>query len=60
MRSRLIGAVVALMGAVAFLMPISILAFVPRFFFGAILSLIAYDLLLEWLWHSRHLVALVE
>ena len=59
-RTRWIGAVLSTFMAIAFTIPISILAFVPRFFFGAILSLIAYDLFLEWLWHSRHLMAPIE
>eukprot|EP00729_Bicosta_minor_P001132 gene1132-11604_t len=40
-RTRWIGAVLSTFMAIAFTIPISILAFVPRFFFGAILSLIA-------------------
>lgn len=58
--TRLVGIVLNVILAIAFFAPISFLAFIPRFFFGAVLSLIAIDLMLEWLWHSRHLVFPIE
>lgn len=65
-RSRTCSAVIALVELAAFFAPVSLISFVPRFFFGGLLVLIALDLALEWLWHSRkkmmgaeYLVALI-
>jgi MFS superfamily sulfate permease-like transporter len=52
-RSRLCSWVVAVLELAAFLSPVSVIAYVPRFFFGGLLTLIAADLMMEWLWHSR-------
>jgi len=52
-RGRTCSAIIALLELAAFFSPVSIIAFVPRFFFGGLLVLIALDLVLEWLWHSR-------
>ena len=56
LRTRAVGVTLLVFMLIAFSLPISILAFIPKFFFGAVLTFIAVDLLLEWLWHSRHLV----
>eukprot|EP00040_Diaphanoeca_grandis_P019374 m.102250 g.102250 ORF g.102250 m.102250 type:complete len:981 (-) comp27395_c0_seq2:91-3033(-) len=56
LRTRIVGFTLLGFLLVAFAIPISILSFIPKFFFGAVLSFIAFDLLLEWLWHARHLV----
>jgi hypothetical protein len=52
-RGRTCSSVIALLELLAFLAPVSIIAYVPRFFFGGLLVLIALDLILEWLFHSR-------
>ncbi len=51
--SRVCSTVIALVELVAFLAPVSLIAYVPRFFFGGLLVLIGTDLMLEWLWMSR-------
>ncbi|CAN0364879.1 unnamed protein product, partial [Ectocarpus sp. 8 AP-2014] len=33
--------------------PASVISFLPRCFFGALLVLIAVDLMVEWLWQAR-------
>lgn len=59
-RSRLAGYMLAATQLTVFLFPLPILAYVPNFFFGSLLSLICIDLLYEWLWHVRDKVSLVE
>ena len=59
-RSRLAGYVLAGCQLVVFLLPFPILAYVPNFFFGSLLSLICVDLLYEWLWQVRDKVTAVE
>jgi SulP family sulfate permease len=59
-RSRLAGYVLAGCQLVIFLLPIPILAYVPNFFFGSLLSLICFDLTYEWLWEVRDKVTPVE
>ena len=48
--SRVIGLVVILSELALFLSPISIMSYVPKFFFAATLVFIAFDLMLEWLY----------
>jgi hypothetical protein len=52
-RSRLCGLVVMLLELVLFALPVSIVAFVPKLFFGAVLTFISLDLMLDWLWAAR-------
>jgi len=59
-RSRLAGYTLAATQVAVFLTPVPILAFVPSFFFGSLLSLICVDLLYEWLWQVRDKVTAVE
>lgn len=40
-----------------FVLPINLAAYLPHFFFGAVLVFIAIDLLLDWLIRSRHKVS---
>lgn len=58
--SRATGFTVVFVGLVIFMLPISILAYVPKFFFGGILTFVSIDLMLEWLVHSRKLVVTSE
>lgn len=34
--------------------PVNVISYMPRSFFGALLVLIAVDLMAEWLWQARH------
>ena len=34
---------------VLFMIPVDVLAFIPRLFFGAVLTFVALDLMLDWL-----------
>jgi SulP family sulfate permease len=43
-----------------FAMPYSLAAYIPKFFFGAVLAFIAFDLMLDWLWHVRKVVPIQE
>ena len=47
--SRLVGLVVFFSEILLFCLPISIMEYVPRYFFGATLIFIAFDLMIEWL-----------
>jgi hypothetical protein len=49
----LCGLVVMLLELLLFALPVSIVAFVPKLFFGAVLTFISLDLLLDWLWAAR-------
>jgi len=40
-----------------FALPVSVVAYVPKFFFGAVLTFIATDLMLDWLWAARSKVS---
>ncbi|CAN0503099.1 unnamed protein product, partial [Laminaria digitata] len=33
--------------------PVSVISFLPRAFFGALLVLVSVDLMVEWLWQAR-------
>lgn len=59
-RSRLAGYVLALTQVVVLVLPVPILAYVPNFFFGSLLSMICVDLMYEWLWDVRTRLTLVE
>lgn len=59
-RSRLAGYVLAGCEILFLVAPFSILAFVPNFFFGSLLSLICIDLVVEWLIESRHKLTSAE
>eukprot|EP00911_Craspedida_sp_UC1_P000094 UC1_evm1s78 len=58
--SRWVGAIITVLGLAMFMAPVSLLHYVPRFFFGAVLIFIAIDLMVDWLWHARKLVHTVE
>eukprot|EP00043_Microstomoeca_roanoka_P015501 m.155285 g.155285 ORF g.155285 m.155285 type:complete len:1051 (+) comp16274_c0_seq1:16-3168(+) len=58
--SRLVGFIVIALSLIAFMLPISILAYIPKFFFGAILTFIAIDLLYCWLIQAFRLVHWTE
>lgn len=60
LRSRMVGIIVIPFLLFTFCLPVSLQAYVPNFFFGAVLIFIAFDLMLEWLWHSRLLVTRSE
>ena len=53
-RRRVNGLVVAICEVAVILLPFSPLNYVPTFFFGSLLVMIAVDLMTEWLWQSRH------
>ena len=59
-RSRLAGYVLALCETVIIVLPFPLLAFVPNFFFGAMLSMICIDLMFEWLWDVREKITRTE
>lgn len=51
--SRVTGLLVFLLEIVLVLCPFSVIAYVPKIFFGALQTLIACDLMVEWMWHAR-------
>jgi MFS superfamily sulfate permease-like transporter len=53
-RRRVNGLVVALCELVILFLPFSPLEYIPSFFFGSLLVMIAIDLMVEWLWESQH------
>lgn len=59
-RRRLNGAVIAVCEIIIFLLPFSVLDYVPIFFFGSLLVMIAIDLTCEWLWEVRDKMTFVE
>lgn len=59
-RSPLAGYVLAACEILFLVAPFSILAYVPNFFFGSLLSLICVDLVFEWLIESRHKLTTAE
>ena len=59
-RSRLMGYILALFSLVAVVIPINILAYIPNFFFGSLLMMIALDLMFEWLIDVREKVTPAE
>jgi SulP family sulfate permease len=52
-RRRCNGAVIAALEIITFMLPFSVLDYVPIFFFGSLLVMIATDLMCEWLWEAR-------
>eukprot|EP01043_Picozoa_sp_COSAG02_P072980 COSAG02_NODE_13992_length_1323_cov_1.394608_1_plen_378_part_01 len=56
----MVGAVLCAAELLLFVLPINIAAYLPHFFFGAVLVFIAIDLLLDWLIHSFHKVSMAE
>lgn len=52
--SRLNGMLIVLFEVAIVLLPVSVIAYVPKMFFGALQTLIACDLMIEWMWHARH------
>ena len=59
-RSPLAGYVLAGCEILFLVAPFSILAYVPNFFYGSLLSLICLDLVVEWLIESRHKLTIAE
>lgn len=59
-RSRLAGYVLAMCQIIFLVLPVPILAYVPNFFFGSLLSMICIDLMFEWLWDVRHNLTTTE
>ena len=51
--SRVNGIVIILCQLATFLLPLSVISYVPKMFFGALLTFIAVDLMLEWLYFAR-------
>ncbi|CCI46630.1 unnamed protein product [Albugo candida] len=60
LQSRLVGTVVCGFELILVLCPFSIIAYVPKVFFGALQTLIAADLMVEYMWHARHKMLLQE
>merc|ERR1711965_1115272 len=58
--SRACGIFVAASQYLLFLAPIAIVSYVPKLFFGAVLTFIAADLMSDWLYHSRSKVHPIE
>lgn len=58
--SRVNGYTVALCEALMIMIPISIISYLPKMFFGALLVLISTDLMMEWLVAARHKMAPIE
>uniref|UniRef100_M4B5U6 STAS domain-containing protein n=1 Tax=Hyaloperonospora arabidopsidis (strain Emoy2) TaxID=559515 RepID=M4B5U6_HYAAE len=52
--SRYVGLVVFVLEIAIVLCPFSIIAYVPKVFFGALQMLVCLDLMIEWLWHARN------
>ncbi|KDO33892.1 hypothetical protein SPRG_01772 [Saprolegnia parasitica CBS 223.65] len=50
--SRIPGIVVLSAELLIFVLPIPLTAYIPKFFFGGLLTLIAIDLMMEWLVHA--------
>ncbi|OQR95113.1 Sulfate Permease (SulP) Family [Achlya hypogyna] len=50
--SRIPGIVVLAAELLIFVLPIPLTAYIPKFFFGGLLTLIAIDLMMEWLVHA--------
>ena len=59
-RSRLQAVFIVVFSLVVFCMPVSLMAYIPKAFFGGVLAYIAYDLMLDWLVASYKLVSHTE
>lgn len=53
-RSRKSGYLLAFCEMLVVLIPVSILDYVPKFFFGSLLTMICIDLMIEWLWETHY------
>mmetsp|Transcript_26501 Transcript_26501/g.39012 ORF Transcript_26501/g.39012 Transcript_26501/m.39012 type:complete len:327 (+) Transcript_26501:1110-2090(+) len=58
--SRLCGCVIALVEFLFVIAPVSLISYVPNFFFGSLLIMICVDLMYEWLWELRLRVTKAE
>ncbi|KAG7390901.1 hypothetical protein PHYPSEUDO_006385 [Phytophthora pseudosyringae] len=54
LESRYVGLIVFILELAIVFSPFSIIAFVPKVFFGALQMLVCLDLIIEWLWHARN------
>ena len=52
-RRRVNGLIIACCEIIVVMLPVSVLSYVPSFFFGSLLMMIAVDLISEWLWEVR-------
>lgn len=52
-RSRTAGYVLATCELIIIVLPFPVLAYIPNFFFGSLLSMLCIDLMYEWLWDVR-------
>jgi MFS superfamily sulfate permease-like transporter len=59
-QDRLAGVVLASCQIAVIVTPFPVLAYVPNFFYGALLLMICIDLLYEWLWELRDKVTTAE
>eukprot|EP00054_Salpingoeca_dolichothecata_P023001 m.152094 g.152094 ORF g.152094 m.152094 type:complete len:1056 (+) comp24534_c0_seq1:22-3189(+) len=59
-RTKLCGAIIIICCLVFLGLPFSLLAYLPKLFFGGILVFIAAELMIDWLIHSYKLVPLFE
>jgi SulP family sulfate permease len=60
LESRVTGLLVFLLEVTLVLCPFSVIAYVPKIFFGALQTLIACDLMVEWMWHARRKMLMRE
>jgi hypothetical protein len=51
--SRLPGITLLIIEGAIFVTSVDLMAYIPRLFFGALLTFIALDLMVDWLWYSR-------
>ncbi|RHY30459.1 hypothetical protein DYB32_004305 [Aphanomyces invadans] len=58
--SRLTGLLIFALEVALVASPVSIIAYVPKLFFGSLQTLIAIDLIMEWMVHARHSMFLGE
>lgn len=58
--SRIPGIMVALTELGLFVASVDLPAFIPTLFFGALLTFICLDLMLDWLWYSRTKLSTAE
>jgi MFS superfamily sulfate permease-like transporter len=58
--SRVCGMIIAASELIIITFPFSITSYLPRLFFGAFLTLIAIDLMYEWLWVARKKIMGIE
>lgn len=59
-RTRVQAVVIIFFCLIMFCLPLSLMAYIPKLFFGGVLAYIAYDLLLDWLYASFKLVSRLE